>query len=169
MGTGGCKEKVTMNELIITLRHANIDDLPEMQALYVETIKSTCKKEYNQEQIFVWTSSVENKARWKEALTHQYFLIAEVENNIVGFGSLENGDYLDFMYVHKDYLRQGIADKLYQALENESQRLECTIMTSDVSKTARPFFEQKGFKVLKENINIIRGVEIVNYRMIKEK
>jgi putative acetyltransferase len=162
-------KKVAKSELIITLRHANMEDLPELHSLYVETIQHTCKKDYDLHQISVWTASVENKERWKRALTHQYFLVAEIENKIVGFGSLENGDHVDFMYVHKDYLRQGIADKLYQALENESQRLGYNCITSDVSKTARPFFSKKGFKVVKESKNFIKGVEIINYRMMKEE
>ena len=151
----------------ITIRHANIDDLPEILALYAEIIQQTCKNDYDQQQIRAWISSIENKARWTEALTRQYFLLAITENKIVGFASLENGDYLDFMYVHKDFLRKGIANKLFQALENEAKRLANFSMTADVSKTAQPFFEKKGFKVLKENKNMISGVEIINYRMVK--
>ena len=158
---------MTKDALDIKIRHVNINDLSEIQALYAETIKSTCKKDYNPEQINVWTSSVENKARWQEALLHQYFLVAEINGKIVGFASLENGDYIDFMYVHKDHVRQGIAGRLYEALEKESERLGYTGITSDVSKTARPFFEKKGFQVVKENKRRIKGVEMINYRMIK--
>ena len=36
-----------------------------------------------------------------------------------------------------------------------------------LNKTAIPFFEKKGFKIVKENKHIIRGIEIINYRMMK--
>ncbi|MEQ9437974.1 MAG: GNAT family N-acetyltransferase [Cyclobacteriaceae bacterium] len=156
------------NTLNINIRHAVMGDLSAMHKLFVDTIRSTCQPDYHPDQIDVWTLSVENKDRWQEALTHQYFLVAEIQDTMVGFASLEQGDYLDFMYVHHDYLRKGIADRLYQALEQEATGLGKTSITSNVSKTARPFFEKKGFHVVKENKHLIRGIEITNYRMIKE-
>ena len=151
----------------IHIRHATLDDLPEIRMLFVTTIRSACTRDYNQQQIAVWTSSVENRERWETALTAQYFLVAERGDKIVGFASLHDGDYLDFLYVHHLYLRQGIANRLYQELEKEWQRLGKPSIVSDVSKTAKPFFNKKGFKVIQQNQRIIKGVKIVNYRMVK--
>ena len=149
----------------IELRHATLNDLNEMQALFVETIISTCSKDYNHEQINVWTFSAENKDGWRTRITNQYFLVAEIDNKIVGYGSLDNGNYLDFLYVHKDFLRKGVANLIYEKLKSESLRLGFDKLTSDVSKTARPFFETKGFKIIRENKNMMNGVEIINYHM----
>lgn len=149
----------------IKIRPATTGDLKEMQTLFVETIKSSCSDDYNQEQMDAWASSVDNTDRWGKILTDQYCIIAESGNMIVGFGSLDNGRYIDLMYVHKDYLRQGIADTIYQELNKESKRMGYLKMTSDVSKTARPFFEKKGFEVVKENIIDINGIEIINFKM----
>ncbi len=149
----------------LKFRQANLNDLEEIQELFVETIKSTCKNEYNKQQIDAWVSSVENKERWKSILANQYFLIAEINNKMVGYGSLENGNYLDFMYVHKDFLRKGIANLIFEKLKAKSLELGFEKLTSDVSKTARPFFETKGFKVIRENKNMMKDVEIINYHM----
>ena len=151
----------------IQLKKANAKDLNEILLLFKETIISTCNEDYNSEQIRVWTSSIEKKDRWKSALKEQLFIIALFKEKIVGFGSLENGDYIDYLYVHKDYLRKGIANKIFEKLEFESKKLGFEKLSSDVSKTARPFFESKGFEVYKENKNIINGIEIINYKMIK--
>lgn len=35
----------------MTFRNATIHDLEEMQQLYVDTIQSVCRQDYNQEQI----------------------------------------------------------------------------------------------------------------------
>lgn len=152
----------------IEIRKGTLNDLSEIQTLFADTIKSTCKKDYSKTQIEAWISSIENKERWINKLTKQYFLVAEMNAKIVGFASLESGQYLDFMYVHKDYLRQGIADMLYQELELESRKSGYTKISSDVSITAKPFFEEKGFKVDKENRFSMKGVEIINFRMTKE-
>ena len=149
----------------LKFRQANLNDLEEIQELFVETIKSSCQNDYNKQQINAWVNSVENKERWKSILANQYFLIAEIENKMVGYGSLENGNYLDLMYVHKDFLRKGIAKMIFEKLKDKSIELGFDKLTSDVSKTARPFFETKGFKVIRENKNIIKDVEIINYHM----
>lgn len=151
----------------LKITQAKLDDLAELQNLFVNTIEHTCRKDYNEAQLKAWKSSVENKNRWTDAITTQYFLVAKIRNVIVGFGSLKNGEYIDFMYVHKDYLKTGIAAKLYQELEQKSIQLGKLKITSDVSKTAKPFFGHKGYLVVKENINIINGTKIINYRMEK--
>jgi putative acetyltransferase len=157
-----------MNSSKISIRPALLGDLTEMQTLFVETIETVCKKDYSPEQIKVWTSSIEHTNRWTDRLQKQYFLIAHVENKIVGYSSLQDNDYLDILYVHKDFQRQGIADRLYHEIEKEVIKRGSTILSSDVSITAKPFFEKKGFKAILEQKNIINGVEIVNYKMTKD-
>jgi putative acetyltransferase len=156
-----------MNNPKISIRLSNLSDLAEMQKMFVDTISAICKDDYSPEQIKVWTSSVENTQLWIDRLTSQYFLIAELDKKIVGFVSLERNDYLDFLYVHKDFQRQRIADRLYSEIEVEAIKRGTRQINSDVSKTAKPFFEKKGFKVLEEQRNIIKGVEIINYKMTK--
>ena len=157
-----------MNNLKISIRHAKLNDLAEIQEMFVDTISTICKADYSADQIKVWTSSVENISRWTERITSQYFLIAEFDNKIVGYVSLKSNDYLDLLYVHKDYQKHGIASKLVDEIKKEAIRKKSAVLHSDVSKTAKPFFEKKGFKVIKTQSNKIKGIEVVNYKMIKQ-
>ena len=157
-----------MNNSEISIRHAKLDDLIEMQEMFVDTISTICKDDYSIDQINAWTSSIKNTKRWTDKLSTQHFLIAELNNKIVGYASLENNDYLDFLYVHKDLQRQGIADRLYCEIEKEAIKKNASVLLSDVSKTARPFFEKKGFKIIKTQTNTIQEVEIINYKMAKQ-
>lgn len=150
------------------LRFAQYSDLPEMQNLYVDTIRHVCNKDYDAAQIAVWTSSIENAERWHKVLQHQIVIIAEKNNKMVGYGTLDKGNYIDFFYIHKDFQRQGIADKILTQIESQAQKLGHSILSSDVSITARPFFEKKGFTVLKEQQNIRKGIELINYKMEKQ-
>lgn len=149
------------------LRFAQYSDLPEMQHLYVDTIKNVCNKDYDAAQIAVWTSSVENTERWHNVLRHQIVIIAEKNNKMVGYGTLKD-NYIDFFYIHKDFQRQGIADKILAQIESQAQKSGHSSLSSDVSITARPFFEKKGFAVLKEQQNIRKGIELINYKMEKQ-
>ncbi len=148
-------------------RIGNTNDLMQLQQLFVDTIKFVCKADYNHEQINAWVSGIENKKRWNEILTNQFVLISFEKEIITGFCTLENGNYLDLLYVSKDYQHQGIAFKLYKEIEKEAKRQSQRILTADVSITARSFFEKLGFKILKENKVSINGVELTNYKMAK--
>lgn len=159
--------KQTMHNSKLIIRPSNLSDLTEMQEMFVDTISTICKHDYSPEQIIVWTSSIENTKRWTDKLSSQYFLIAELNNKIVGFASLQNKNYFDLLYVHKDFQRQGIASRLYTEIENEAIKRESTILSSDVSKTARQFFEKKGFQIIAPQIVVIKHVELVNYKMSK--
>ena len=160
--------KQTMNSSEISIRLPKLSDLTEMQKMFVDTISTICKDDYSPEQIRVWTSSIENTQRWTDKLTSQYFLIADLDNKILGYASLENNNYLDFLYVHKDYQRKGIADKLYTEIKKEAIKRKSNVLNSAVSKTARPFFEKKGFEILATQTNLVQGVEIINYKMTKK-
>ena len=152
----------------ITLRTATLGDLPEMKALYRSTIMEVCSADYDEAQRKVWSSSAEKAWRWSDMISSQYVLLAIVDEQIAGFASLDKGNYLDFMYVHKDFQRRGIANLLLTTIENEAVKQGASEITSDVSKTARPFFERKGYAVLKEQENVRDGIILVNYKMYKQ-
>jgi|SRR5690606_5104635 len=148
-------------------RRGQLDDLLELQKLFVDTITTICKADYNSDQITAWTSGVDNKQRWEDIMTKQIVLVAQHADKIVGFATLDNGNYIDLFYVHKDHQRQGIAQQLLDYIETEAKRLKQTTLTSNVSKTARPFFEKNDFNVLKEQIVQINNVDLTNYKMTK--
>jgi putative acetyltransferase len=152
----------------MNFRIATISDLQEMQQLYIETIQSVCKNDYNSAQIEAWISGVKNINRWTEVIETQFVLLAIIQNQIVGFGTLKDGNYIDFFYIHKDFQRQGIADKILAELELKAQKQHSKAITSDISITAKPFFEKKGFVVKAEQKNIRLGVELINYKMEKD-
>lgn len=152
----------------MNFKKATLSDLKEMQELYLGTIQSVCTNDYNPAQIEAWTSGVHNTERWIDVIRTQFVLLAVIENKIVGFGTLKDGNYMDFFYIHKEHQRQGIANELLTKLELEAQIQHSKIITSDISITAKPFFERKGFTVKAEQRNIRLGVELINYKMEKE-
>jgi len=149
------------------IQEAAPTDLSAILQVFEAAIRISCQKDYSPDQIEAWVAGIQNISRWEKAIQEQHFLVAEAENKIVGFASLEKGSYLDFMFVHPDYLGQGIARQLYQALENEALKQGSKLIYSNVSITARPFFEKQGFKVVTKNHNKLRGTELINYRMEK--
>src|SRR5690625_3027429 len=107
------------------IRKGKLDDLTELKKLFIDTVTTICKADYNNEQIEAWISDTKNNVnqeRWQNVLTKQFVLVAQHDNKIIGFATLDNGIYIDFLFVHKDYQRQGVADRLYTEIENEVKR-----------------------------------------------
>ncbi|MCF0052452.1 GNAT family N-acetyltransferase [Dyadobacter sp. LJ53] len=151
----------------IHLRAAELADKSALQMLYKRTIDNTCVHDYDQQQRDAWKRGTENESRWNQAICEQFFIIAEIDGEIVGFGSLKNGYYIDFMYADPGHLQQGVGLAIYKLLEGEAKDRGILVLTSDVSKTATPFFEKQGFSIIRENHNLIRGVLVTNYHMRK--
>lgn len=154
-----------MNKL--TFRNATPDDLPAMKMLYAGTILSVCRKDYTEEQAKVWAASVNKEERWLGVVANQYVLLAEINNVLVGFGTLKGHNYIDFFYVHKDYQGQGVARALLEQLLDKAITEGERLLTSDISLTARSFFEKNGFKTVAEQHNARGEQVLINYKMIR--
>jgi putative acetyltransferase len=87
-----------------------------MKQLFAETITSICKDDYTEEQLEAWRSGAENNERWLKVIHEQFVLVAISEHTIVGFATLDQGNYLD-LFVHKNYQHQGIASSFTSRLK----------------------------------------------------
>lgn len=152
----------------ITITTGSLTDLKELQQLFVDTVITICKADYTSEQLKAWTSGIGNTERWQHIVTEQFLLVAKINGKIVGFASLDHGDYLDMFYVHKDYQGQGIASMLYLKIQEEAYRQGKSYIYSNVSKTAKPFFLGKGFIAETEQTVIRHDVALTNFKMKKE-
>ena len=63
--------------------------------------------------------------------------------------------------------RKGVGARLFNEIEARALELGLTNITTDASITARPFFERRGFQLVKENGIERDGVELINYAMEK--
>ncbi|WP_278351916.1 GNAT family N-acetyltransferase [Chryseobacterium gleum] len=155
------------NKHNIIIRKGKEADLPEMLQLFAATIDAVCRKDYTPQQLEAWKSGAENEERWRKVIRDQYVVIALNENKIAGFCTLDQGNYIDLLFVHKDEQQKGIASILYQEVENEALRQREKQLTAEVSKTASPFFKKIGFQVVQEQEVNVKGVTLTNYKMIK--
>lgn len=151
----------------ISLRPFTPADLPKLQQLFVDTINHICKNDYSPEQIAIWTSGATNNPRWQQIMDEQLIILAEYSGQLAGFITLENNQYIDLLYVHKNHQRQGIANGLYQHVERIARQSGTKLLSAEVSITARPSFLYQGFIIVREQQVIRNGVAFTNYRMEK--
>lgn len=139
-------------------------DVGEIISLFYETVHSVNLKDYTKEQADAWATGKECPREWNESLLRHSCYVAVIENQIVGFGDMDNDGYLDRLFVHKDFQRLGIATEICDILERETSSSKFTV---NASITAVPFFEARGYKIIKEQIVERQGIWLRNYLMMK--
>ena len=137
------------------LREYRSSDCVQLAELFYQTVHSVNARDYTPAQLDAWATGKVDLAEW-DASFRKHDTIVAVENSvIVGFGDMDDSGYLDRLYVHKDYQRRGIASAICDALEG---RVPGTRMTTHASITAKPFFLHRGYRVVKKQNVIRRGV-----------
>ncbi|NQY04915.1 MAG: GNAT family N-acetyltransferase [Flavobacteriaceae bacterium] len=150
------------------IRPALHSDLDTIRSLFYDVITTVNVNDYSPEEIKVWASGAEDVERWKKKLSDQEFFVCEISEEIVGFTSLLNQNYIDHLYVSQHHQGLGIASKLLSFIESKVKVYGTQKVKSDVSITARPFFEHKGYQVVKRNEIQHKGEVLINFDVIKE-
>lgn len=150
----------------MTLRSYLKTDCPKMAQLFYDTVHTVNARDYPQEQLDAWATGEVDLEAWDKSFQTHYTLVAEQDGKLVDFGDMDETGYLDRLYVHQDYQRRGVAAAICDELEQNTQAIE---FTTHASITAKPFFENRGYTVVKEQQVARRGVLLTNYVMIKER
>lgn len=147
------------------LRRYTKTDCAELVELFYETVHTVNAKDYTREQLDAWATGNVNLEAWNKSFQVNHTVVAELDGKIVGFGDMDETGYLDRLYVHKDYQRRGVATAICDALE---QNTNAAGFTTHASFTARPFFEKRGYTVVREQQVARRGELLTNFVMRKE-
>ena len=137
-------------------------DCERLAELFFQTIHTVNAKDYIKEQLNVWATGNVDLSVWNNSFLEHYTLVALENNVIVGFGDIDNTGYLDRLFVHKDYQSQGIATALCDRLEAGFDRV-----TTHASITAKQFFMNRGYRLIKEQQVVRKGISLANYVMEK--
>ena len=137
-------------------------DCERLAELFFQTVHTVNAKDYTKEQLDVWATGNVDLAAWNDSFLEHFTLVAVENNVIVGFGDIDNTGYLDRLFVHKDYQSQGIATALCDRLEAGYDRI-----TTHASITAKQFFMNRGYRLIKEQQVVRNGISLSNYVMEK--
>lgn len=140
-------------------------DCEVLAQLFYNTVHTINAKDYTKEQLDVWATGTVDLEKWNYSFMEHYTLVAVDVEMIIGFGDIDKTGYLDRLFVHSDYQGKGIATAICEQLE---QTVQGNIITH-ASITARPFFEKRGYKVVKEQQIERQGIFLTNFVMEKER
>ena len=147
------------------IREYRMSDCKEITELFYNTVHTVNARDYTEEQLDVWATGKEDLEKWNSSLKEHYSIVAVENDVIVGFGDIDKTGYLDRLYVHTDHQGKGIATAICDQLEQYAKG----DITTHASITAKPFFEKRGYKVLKKQQVERQGIFLTNFRMRKSR
>ncbi len=150
------------------IRRFEPQDLEQVLKLFYDTVHAISAKYYGPEQVQAWAPEAVDAQKWLTNLTNNITYVVEMDGIIVGFGDMSRTGYIDHIYTHKDYQARGVALALLKKLEADARALGIHELTTEASITAKPLAERRGYKVIKEQRKVVRGVEFTNYCMMKK-
>lgn len=152
----------------VSIRKYQEKDARALADIYYYTIHNINSRDYSEEQINAWApiSSLEIE-QWKNKWAKIVPFVAILDDQIVGFAEFETNGHIDCFYVHHDFQGLRVGSSLINVIEKEAKANNITLIYAEASITANPFFQRKGFIVIKKQSKLIRGVKLTNFIMEK--
>ena len=153
----------------VFIRQYKFSDANCMAKIFYNTIHNVNSDHYTEKQLDAWApkSSLEPEV-WQDKWEKSPPIVALINNKVIGFAEFQPNGYIDCFFVHHEFQSCGAGSALMREIERVSKRQLISRIYAEVSITARPFFERKGFVVTKKQNVILRGVGLINYVMEKK-
>lgn len=141
------------------------DNAREIADLFHQSVQAIDSSLYSPEQKEAWAPTPVNYERWAERLNAKKPFIAFIDGCVAGFIELDADGHIDCTYTHPDFQGRGGASRLYERLLDEARARNIKRLYVEASLVAKPFFEHRGFSVIKTNEVQRNGVTLINFSM----
>ena len=149
------------------IREFRFGDEPALHGVYHSAIHQIAIRDYTAEQVNAWAPGTLDLEVWEKRMRGIKPFVAVADGEIVGYGDVQTNGYIDHFFVSGTCPRQGVGRLLMEQIHETAKQIGLSELTSDVSRTAQPFFEYFGFQVVEQRSPVIRGVIVPNVSMRK--
>jgi putative acetyltransferase len=149
------------------IRRYNCGEEGAIWKVYFAATHESNARDYHADLIDRWAPRDQDMSQWAARLAQKNPFVALVNGEIVGMAEIEPDGFIDYFYVHPRWQGKGIGKALLATLETEAARLGVTLISAEVSITAKAFFLSRGFRVIEAKSNVILGHPAPNFRMHK--
>ena len=142
-------------------------DVPLLAAIFRASIEILAEEDYGEEQLAAWIEAAGDEAAFGKGLAADLTLVATIAGGPVAFACLRGADRLHMLYVHPAVARQGIGSQLVDALEKLARARGANKLSGDISDTALPLFQRRGYTQERRNTVPLGDVWLGNTSMTK--
>lgn len=143
-------------------------DAPALWDVFYSAIRQTAAADYTAEQLDAWAPATPDPARWALRMEGLQPFVCEIGGRIVGYADLQPTGYIDHFFVSPGAGRRGVGSALMRRIHESAAEQRVRRLFSDVSLTARPFFEKFGFEIQTAQTVSIRDMTLASFRMSKQ-
>lgn len=136
--------------------------------LFLNTVQHVNSNDYSIAQINAWASEDITADVWLGKIQAIAPYVAVYRDEIIGYADLQNSGYIEHFFCHHQHQRTGVGSALFSYIEAKARKLGIIEMSADVSITAKPFFESKGFVAIKQQLVSQKGQELINFKMVRK-
>ncbi|UTZ37691.1 GNAT family N-acetyltransferase [Vibrio campbellii] len=152
---------------MITIRDFQEEDAPTLWALFFNTVRNVNRRDYTEQQVKAWAQEGFDSQLWLKKMISIQPFVAELDGVIVGYSDVQPSGLVDHFFCHHEYQGQGVGRALMTHVIRQAEAKGRDRIYSEVSITARPFYERMGFTVVNEQQIEVRGATLTNYVMEK--
>lgn len=152
---------------LLRIRPYRDGDAAALWTVFYSAIHQTAAADYSMEQRNAWAPATPDLAKWEKRILGIQPFVAEWDGNVAGYADLQPSGLIDHFFVASAFGRRGVGSALMAVIHQSARQRMVPVLFSEVSLTARPFFEKQGFVVEREQTVQIGTVALKNFRMSK--
>ena len=133
--------------------------------IFTNAVHRIASEVYTSEQCLAWSSLEINHDHWKRRCELRRPFVALTDSEISGFLELDPDGHLDCSYVNPKFKKKGIMTSFLRHAVDTCFASNINRVYVDASLCIRPLLEKVGFKIVRENIVTINGIDLLNFKM----
>lgn len=144
----------------MNVREADPEDAEPVRAVHRRSIEGLGPQAYEPQQVRAWAAGCDSADYVAAIEGDGAFLVAELDGDIVGFGSMSAESPEDYesdadaevtgVYVAPSVTRRGVGTALYRELERRARAAGVRWLGLQASRNAVPFYEAHGYERVRE-------------------
>jgi len=152
---------------MIRIRDYAERDAEALRSLFFNTVRTINRRDYTEAQVRAWASNACDVEYWTRRMSGLSPFVAEIDGVIVGYTDLQDDGLIDHFFCHHEYQRRGVGRALMTHVLKLGASRGVDRFHSEVSITARPFYERFGFHVVGEKSETGDGQTLTYHLMEK--
>jgi putative acetyltransferase len=145
---------------MIELREFRVGDEPCLRLVFESAIHEVAIRDYSQAEVDAWAPRQFEPSLWARRVQGISPYVVELDGKIVAYADVQPTGYIDHFFVAADANGLGIGRRLMERILERARELGLGELTSEVSRTAQPFYLHFGFELVDRHIKEVRGVGI---------
>jgi putative acetyltransferase len=149
-----------------TYRLAAPSDDPILADIMFDAVRNGPSK-YTEAQRMAWVPARREGHPWRERLKDQDIVVAEQDDEPVGFMSLASTGYIDFAYIRPVAQGCGLFRELFERIEGRAYAKGVNLLWVHASLAAQPAFSAVGFSIIRREVVRIGSENLERFEMEK--